>query len=192
MFFDLPDFLTYRATGDLARSNCSLACKCSYVPPEIPDSKGWNAELFETIGLTDIVRGLYFSVYFSRGCLTHILSLHFTGQGRFQVARRRRVRARSDSWSACRQRPICPSSKGAWPQRRYSSWKRCYRCLCWLDRHRCCSYARSGRSRGKFERVSTSSCCYCRNKHVSHRAKPRGSLCTRCMGTLSACCFPEL
>lgn len=26
MFFDLPDFLTYRATGNLARSNCSLAC----------------------------------------------------------------------------------------------------------------------------------------------------------------------
>merc|ERR1711939_124300 len=33
MFFDLPDFLTYRATSDLSRSNCSLACKCSYVPP---------------------------------------------------------------------------------------------------------------------------------------------------------------
>lgn len=27
MFFDLPDFLTYRATGDLSRSNCSLACE---------------------------------------------------------------------------------------------------------------------------------------------------------------------
>lgn len=27
MFFDLPDFLTYKATGHLARSNCSLACE---------------------------------------------------------------------------------------------------------------------------------------------------------------------
>jgi ribulose kinase len=26
-FFDLPDYLTYLATGDSARSNCSLACK---------------------------------------------------------------------------------------------------------------------------------------------------------------------
>ncbi|KAH6896410.1 ribitol kinase [Coprinopsis sp. MPI-PUGE-AT-0042] len=31
-FFDLPDFLTYSATGgDKSRSHCSLACKCSYV-----------------------------------------------------------------------------------------------------------------------------------------------------------------
>lgn len=31
-FFDLPDYLTYRATGgDKSRSHCSLACKCSYV-----------------------------------------------------------------------------------------------------------------------------------------------------------------
>ncbi|SGY19888.1 BQ5605_C017g08369 [Microbotryum silenes-dioicae] len=56
MFFDLPDFLTYRATGDLARSNCSLACKCSYVPPGVEGSKGWNDELFQAIGLDDFVK----------------------------------------------------------------------------------------------------------------------------------------
>jgi len=56
MFFDLPDFLTYRATGDLARSNCSLACKCSYVPPEIEGSSGWNVELFNQIGLDSIAK----------------------------------------------------------------------------------------------------------------------------------------
>ncbi|SCV70637.1 BQ2448_3399 [Microbotryum intermedium] len=55
MFFDLPDFLTYRATGDLARSNCSLACKCSYVPPGVEDSKGWNDQLFRAIGLDDFI-----------------------------------------------------------------------------------------------------------------------------------------
>jgi len=55
-FFDLPDFLTYRATSDLARSNCSLACKCSYVPPEIPGSSGWSAELFNKIGLDQMVK----------------------------------------------------------------------------------------------------------------------------------------
>jgi len=56
MFFDLPDFLTYRATSDLSRSNCSLACKCSYVPPEIEGSQGWNTELFNKIGLEDIAK----------------------------------------------------------------------------------------------------------------------------------------
>ncbi|KAI8460712.1 hypothetical protein BY996DRAFT_4574324 [Phakopsora pachyrhizi] len=55
MFFDLPDFLTYRATGSLARSNCSLACKCSYVPPEVQGHKGWNDEFFKKIGLPEFV-----------------------------------------------------------------------------------------------------------------------------------------
>jgi len=58
MFFDLPDWLTYRATDDLARSNCSLACKCSYVPPGVEGSKGWNDEFFEQIGLGEFVRRL--------------------------------------------------------------------------------------------------------------------------------------
>ena len=30
-FFDLPDFLTYRATGETTRSLCSLVCKWAYV-----------------------------------------------------------------------------------------------------------------------------------------------------------------
>lgn len=55
MFFDLPDWLTYRATGDLARSNCSLACKCLYVPPGVEGSEGWNGAFFEEIGLGDFV-----------------------------------------------------------------------------------------------------------------------------------------
>ncbi|KAF5372004.1 hypothetical protein D9615_008106 [Tricholomella constricta] len=53
-FFDLPDFLTYRATSNVTRSSCSLTCKCSYVP-----SSGWNTEFFESIGLEDIVKGNY-------------------------------------------------------------------------------------------------------------------------------------
>ena len=55
MFFDLPDFLTYLATGDLARSNCSLACKCSYVPPEVEDGEGWNKKFLQLIGLSEFV-----------------------------------------------------------------------------------------------------------------------------------------
>ncbi|KAJ2960024.1 hypothetical protein NQZ79_g4605 [Umbelopsis isabellina] len=49
--FDLPDYLTYRATGSLARSTCSVTCKCSFVPLGIEDSKGWNEDYFRTIGL---------------------------------------------------------------------------------------------------------------------------------------------
>ena len=46
-FFDLPDFLTYRATGLSARSVCSVTCKCSYVPSK----GGWQPEFFDRIGL---------------------------------------------------------------------------------------------------------------------------------------------
>lgn len=54
-FFDLPDWLTFKATGDKARSNCSLACKCSYVPPGVEGSKGWNEDFFKQIGLEEFV-----------------------------------------------------------------------------------------------------------------------------------------
>ncbi|KAL1922147.1 uncharacterized protein VTP21DRAFT_10789 [Calcarisporiella thermophila] len=53
-FFDLPDFLTFRATGSLARSQCSLVCKCSYVPREVEWSTGWNDDFFEQIGLGEL------------------------------------------------------------------------------------------------------------------------------------------
>ncbi|KAG5650779.1 hypothetical protein H0H81_011077 [Sphagnurus paluster] len=53
-FFDLPDFLTYRATSSVTRSACSLTCKCSYVP-----SSGWNAKFFGAIGLEDLCKGNY-------------------------------------------------------------------------------------------------------------------------------------
>lgn len=57
MFFDLPDYLTYKATGSLARSNCSLVCKCSYVPPGVDGSElGWQPEFFEQIGLGELVK----------------------------------------------------------------------------------------------------------------------------------------
>ncbi|KAI0319179.1 Pentulose kinase [Amylostereum chailletii] len=48
-FFDLPDFLTYRATAVTTRSACSVTCKESYVP-----DKGWQADFFTTIGLPEI------------------------------------------------------------------------------------------------------------------------------------------
>jgi ribulose kinase len=50
-FFDLPDYLTYRATSAPLRSFCSLACKCSYVPSQ----GGWQADFFKQIGLQEFV-----------------------------------------------------------------------------------------------------------------------------------------
>ncbi|KAF4601895.1 hypothetical protein EYR40_005095 [Pleurotus pulmonarius] len=48
-FFDLPDYLTYRATSHAARSCCSLTCKCSYVP-----EKGWQTDFFQKVGLGEL------------------------------------------------------------------------------------------------------------------------------------------
>ncbi len=53
-FFDLPDFLTYRATTDSTRSCCSVTCKCSFVP-----KTGWQADFFEKIGLSELVKSDY-------------------------------------------------------------------------------------------------------------------------------------
>lgn len=53
-FFDLPDFLTYRATTVSTRSSCSVTCKCAFVP-----QGGWQADFFEKIGLGQLVAGEY-------------------------------------------------------------------------------------------------------------------------------------
>lgn len=50
-FMDLTDFLTWRASGDLARSVCTVTCKWTYMA-----QKGsWDADYFNTIGLGEIV-----------------------------------------------------------------------------------------------------------------------------------------
>ncbi|WP_313523739.1 FGGY-family carbohydrate kinase [Shinella sp.] len=46
-FFDLADFLTWRATGDLARSTCTVTCKWTYLAHE----KRWDPTYFHGIGL---------------------------------------------------------------------------------------------------------------------------------------------
>lgn len=46
-FLDLADFLTWRATGSLARSTCTLTCKWTYLAHE----RRWDASYFAAIGL---------------------------------------------------------------------------------------------------------------------------------------------
>lgn len=57
-FFDLPDFLTFKATGDLTRSLCSVVCKWTYINSNDTEltsiKKGWDSSFFSTIGLEDL------------------------------------------------------------------------------------------------------------------------------------------
>lgn len=48
-FFDLADYLSYRATGSLARSMCTVTCKWNYLAHE----KRWSLPFFERIGLEE-------------------------------------------------------------------------------------------------------------------------------------------
>ena len=43
-FMDLTDFLTWRATGDLSRSVCTVTCKWTFLAHE----NAWDASYFET------------------------------------------------------------------------------------------------------------------------------------------------
>src|SRR3972149_5817889 len=47
-FFDLADFLTWRATGSLARSVCTVTCKWTYLAHE----GRWNDAFLTEIGLS--------------------------------------------------------------------------------------------------------------------------------------------
>ncbi|MEX3844252.1 FGGY-family carbohydrate kinase [Paraburkholderia sp. BR10882] len=46
-FFDLTDFLTWRATGDLSRSTCTVTCKWTYLAHE----QRWDESYFRNVGL---------------------------------------------------------------------------------------------------------------------------------------------
>lgn len=51
-FFDLADFLTWKATGDLARSTCTVTCKWTYLAHE----RRWDASYFDMIGLGELAQ----------------------------------------------------------------------------------------------------------------------------------------
>lgn len=50
-FFDLADFLTWKATSDLARSTCTVTCKWTYLAHEAR----WDESYFNKIGLAELV-----------------------------------------------------------------------------------------------------------------------------------------
>jgi D-ribulokinase len=50
-FFDLADFLSYRATGSLQRSMCTVTCKWNFLAHE----KRWSAPYFQRVGLDEFV-----------------------------------------------------------------------------------------------------------------------------------------
>ncbi len=53
-FLDLPDFLTYRATGDDTRSLCTTVCKWTYLGHKGLAGEGWDESYFRKIGLGDL------------------------------------------------------------------------------------------------------------------------------------------
>ena len=52
-FFDLPDFLAYRATGNDVRSLCTTTCKWTYRG----DEQRWDDGFLQQIGLADLAAG---------------------------------------------------------------------------------------------------------------------------------------
>src|SRR5262245_4325728 len=50
-FFDLADFLTWKASGSLERSQCTLTCKWTY----LGHADGWQKDFFARVGLDDMV-----------------------------------------------------------------------------------------------------------------------------------------
>lgn len=54
-FFDLPDYLTWAATGTLIRSACTVTCKWTYLAHE----DRWDDSYFQQIGLAELVQEGY-------------------------------------------------------------------------------------------------------------------------------------
>ncbi|HEY3669074.1 MAG TPA: FGGY family carbohydrate kinase, partial [Polyangiaceae bacterium] len=54
-FLDLPDFLSYRATGVDSRSHCTTVCKWTYLGHENGGRGAWSKSFFEQVGLGELL-----------------------------------------------------------------------------------------------------------------------------------------
>jgi D-ribulokinase len=54
-YFDLADYLSFRATGDRARSICTVTCKWTYLAHE----NTWSGSYFREIGLPELIENNY-------------------------------------------------------------------------------------------------------------------------------------
>src|SRR6266568_3669880 len=54
-FFDLADYLSFRATGSTLRSICTLGCKWNFLAHE----RRWSDSYFERVGLGDLASDAY-------------------------------------------------------------------------------------------------------------------------------------
>src|SRR4051795_7390304 len=54
-FFDLADYLSFRATGSVARSICTVVCKWNYLAHD----QRWSRSYFERVGLGDLASDNY-------------------------------------------------------------------------------------------------------------------------------------
>ena len=54
-YFDLADYLTYRASGDAARSICTVTCKWTY----LAHAGGWDDDYFREVGLAELIADNY-------------------------------------------------------------------------------------------------------------------------------------
>ena len=50
-YFDLADYLTWRASGDAARSICTVTCKWTY----LAHAEGWDDDYFRAVGLAELI-----------------------------------------------------------------------------------------------------------------------------------------
>lgn len=62
-FYDLPDYLVFRATGEDVRSTCTTTCKWTYLAHEESSESGnpgrWDDTYFQQVGLDDITEENY-------------------------------------------------------------------------------------------------------------------------------------
>ncbi|CCC68471.1 hypothetical protein NCAS_0B03870 [Naumovozyma castellii] len=62
-FFELADYLTFKATGKRTRSFCSVVCKQGFLPNGVEgSSEGWSKEFLSSIGLEDLAGNSYDSL----------------------------------------------------------------------------------------------------------------------------------